>query len=80
MPSDNGHGVLWALRTRIAGVVLGKTYDPAWFARFLKLASEEDWATGAGLTDAYKQHAWVNIAVSAIARNLYAGRVQAVPG
>ena len=68
--SANGHGVLWGLRQGIAKTMLGKTYDAAWFARFLKLADEEDWAAGTGLTDSYKQHAWVNIAVTTIARNI----------
>ena len=37
--------------------------------RFLNIANEEDQAQGHAVTDAYKQIAWVNIAVSKIATN-----------
>lgn len=47
-----------------------KDYDADWFLRVLKLANDED--TGANVqyvTDAMKQNAWVNLAVTSIARN-----------
>lgn len=54
--------------TRTA-VALVRKYDVNWFVRFLNIANEEDQAAGGGVTDAFKQVAWVNIAVSKIATN-----------
>lgn len=68
MPNGDGRGFLAGLRERVATWMV-KDYDANWFVRFLKLADEEDWA-GQKVTDAYQQHAWVNIAVTAIARNI----------
>lgn len=50
--------------------IVRKDYDANWFLRFLQLADEEDWDTGAKIGDAYEKQAWVNIAVSKIAQNL----------
>ncbi len=45
--------------------------DINWWANFVKQANEEDFAQGrGGISDPMRQHAWVNIAVMTIARNL----------
>lgn len=61
------------LKATVARTVIAsmkKDYDADWFLRVLKLANDED--TGASysyVTDAMKQNAWVNLAVTSIARN-----------
>ncbi len=63
---DKARDAIVSFRNRLSA----KALDANWFARFLKIANEEDFASGITMSDPMRQHAWVNIAVSAIARNL----------
>ena len=55
--------------SKVVGNFLTKL-DVNWFTRFIQIAHEEDEAQGRAVTDAFKQVAWVNIAVSKRAQNI----------
>ena len=57
-----------------------RKYDANWFVRFQKIAMQEDMEQGASIGDAMAQHAWVNIAVSVIARNIARAPFQLLSG
>jgi len=64
-----------------------RKYDQNWWARFVKIAHEEDIQASAGIGDPLKSHAWVNIAVHAISSNIarvpfkiYNGETQIIAG
>ena len=45
-----------------------KAYDAEWFLRFMTIAAQEDGVDR--VNDPYKAHAWVNIGISTIAKNI----------
>ncbi len=47
-----------------------RKYDVNWYVHFLKIANAEDEAQGQSVTDAYKQVAWVNIAIDKRSSNI----------
>jgi len=49
---------------------IGRKLDVNWFVRFLRIAQEEDEAQARAVTDAFKQIAWVNIAVEKRSSNI----------
>ena len=57
----------WAGRT-ITNLI--RKGDINWWVNFLKMANDEDMATHVSIGDAMKNHAWVNICVTARAKNI----------
>jgi len=62
------NGVKAAIGRSITNLVT--KYDQNWFVRFMNIANREDMAAGVSAGDSMKNHAWVNIAVWAIAKNI----------
>jgi len=57
-----------------------KKGDVNWWVNFLKMAHDEDAATHVNIGDVMKNHAWVNICVSARAKNIARAKFQILSG